>query len=63
MKNPNFEVASNLLKIRQHAAYALFEHFVHVNTLIGLEQIEVGKFRTATTSLTNLDWVTVGVDL
>ena len=33
---------------------SLHEHFVHVKALIGLEQIEVGKSRTATTSLTDL---------
>ena len=42
---------------------SLYKHFMHVNTLIGLEKIEVGKSRTATTSLTDLVWVTVGVDL
>ena len=41
----------------------LYEHIVYINTLIGLEEIEVGKSRTATTSLPDLVWVTVGVDL
>ena len=33
---------------------SLHEHFVHVKTPIGSEQIEVGKSRTATTSLPDL---------
>ena len=36
---------------------------MHVKAPVGLEQFEVKNSRTATTSLSDLVWVTVGADL
>ena len=51
MQNPNFEVASNLLKIRQRVAMARRSSVrgdsVHTKTVVGLVRFEVGKFRTS----------------
>ena len=42
LKNLDFEVASNQLKIGQLVAYG---DFVNVKTVVGLERFEVGKSR------------------
>ena len=42
---------------------SLREHFAPVKTPMGLEQIEVRKSRTATTSLSDFVLVIVGADL